>query len=249
MTLASSGFVVPATGEQGSIRIDDVNAANYNALTGPYEVIYFTGNNTGTNTLSGFLRGQDGTSPHSFLAGARITQVPSAGALNLMTARFVKVIVSVSTPSVTISSIPNTFSALRLTWYAVSDQAAPQDLAMQFNGDTATNYNYGGGYVVNGSTAFGGFSQTSVAYARAGSTATNAAGAIAGGMLTFPNYTSTTRRKFMTGTAYLEAPGTKWQSEWSNSEWINTAAAISSMKLYSSTGNLVDATFTIEGIQ
>src|SRR5437660_2068824 len=77
--LGSSGiFVSPASGppqQQGVLRIDDTGNANWNQITGPFEICYFTVNTVGTNTISGLIRGQEGTSAKAFLAGATVSQI------------------------------------------------------------------------------------------------------------------------------------------------------------------------------
>lgn len=79
---SSAAFVVPSSSpqqQQGILRIDDTGNPNWNQITGPFEVAYFTTNTVGTNTISGLVRGQEGTSAKAFLAGATVSQIISQG--------------------------------------------------------------------------------------------------------------------------------------------------------------------------
>lgn len=82
---STSGFVVPAAGQFGIVRVDDVNAGGYNPVTGPFEIIYFTTNTVGTNTLSGFTRAQENTATHAFAAGSVWSQDLTKGGFGLNT--------------------------------------------------------------------------------------------------------------------------------------------------------------------
>lgn len=72
---STSGFLVPAASQQFSATILDSGNPAYNAnnpLATPYEYVYCTGNNQGTNTLT-VQRGQAGTSGRAFFAGATVS--------------------------------------------------------------------------------------------------------------------------------------------------------------------------------
>lgn len=49
--------------------------------------------------------------------------------------------VAVATPSITFSSIPSTYTDLRLS-FICTGLAAGNDIALQYNGDTGTNYSF-----------------------------------------------------------------------------------------------------------
>ncbi|MBO0884190.1 MAG: hypothetical protein J2P17_28460 [Mycobacterium sp.] len=145
---------MPAAGQYGIVRVDDVNAAGYNQITGPFEIIQVGSNNTGTNTLSSLTRAQEGTSAHAFAAGSVWSQVFTAGGLRALT--MVKIDEQNPTgASATFSSIPQTYSALRITGFGRSVTAASFDtLILRFNGDTTTTY-YNARIAAAGSSAAG----------------------------------------------------------------------------------------------
>jgi hypothetical protein len=87
--LSTSAFGTMAANTQiGAIIIDTGNPAysSTNPLATPYEYVYITANNLGTNTLT-VIRAQESTSATSFFAGATVGAELLAGVLNNSMAR------------------------------------------------------------------------------------------------------------------------------------------------------------------
>jgi hypothetical protein len=139
---STSGFPVPLSFQQFSaIMLDSGNPA-WNKdlpLATPYEYVFVTGNNTGTNTLT-IVRGQEGTTGHAFFAGATVAGIllPSD-----LTASFEQKIGenTLGGLSTTLGTftIPAGYKGLTIKGKAQGN-GATVDIALQFNGDTTNSY-------------------------------------------------------------------------------------------------------------
>jgi hypothetical protein len=143
--------------------------------------------------------------------------------------------------NVTFSSIPGTYKDLIVVAQVRSDKAATNDdVRVQLNGDTGTNYDY------DNWNRFGAGSVVSAAFmlAAQSSAATSTANTAAVLELTIPNYAGTTFHKELrcesdtiaTSTPVLQIIVGRWKS----------AAAVTSIKLFSPANNwIIGSTFTL----
>lgn len=138
---SSAGFAVPSTPFLGIVRVDDTGNSNWTPQAGPFELIYYTTNTLGTNTLSGLLRGQDGTTPHAFSAGATVYQTIGAGSLKSMVPiKFYSNGGGGSATSYTIANIPPGYSNILIEIAATNSTGAAHPIYLQFNGDAGADY-------------------------------------------------------------------------------------------------------------
>lgn len=140
--------------------------------------------------------------------------------------------------NVTFSSIPSTYTDLVLVVNPLSTSSAGVDIYMQFNSDTNTNYSvtfvYG-----NGSSSTSGRT-TNATQLRLAYNGTNDNPMLRYNIM---NYSNSTTRKVIVGGDDAASNVTAM----STGIWRSTAA-ISSIKLYASSGNITGGTFTIYGI-
>lgn len=134
-----------------------------------------------------------------------------------------------STSPVTFSSIPATFSSLRLIGFGRSSKAGTtsDSLALQFNTDTGANYHYQIGFTTNTTvSAAQATGQTSASFAEL-----TPAGAVAGYAANFdlliPGYAGTTFNKTFQSRYMVHANGTGVGNIYDNTAtggWASTAA-------------------------
>lgn len=133
--------------------------------------------------------------------------------------------------SVTFSSIPNSYSALMLMISATSATAAVNDdLWMQLNGDTGSNYANSNGYTDNGGTH--NFASTGTATPDiatiSGATSSVKFGSV---RLEIPNYAGSIAKSWTTQSAAAASASTKeLQNHYASGMW-NSTAAITAIKL------------------
>jgi hypothetical protein len=152
--------------------------------------------------------------------------------------------VAVATSSITFSSIPSTYTDLKLI-FTCTGLAAGQDIALQYNGDTGTNYSY---TRVSGS----GVAATSGRNTSVANWRINALGVYTDTSIPITmqvdifSYTGST---FKTGLSF--ASGDKNGSGYVSTNiglWRNTAA-ITNMTISSATNFLIGTTATLYGIK
>jgi hypothetical protein len=152
---------------------------------------------------------------------------------------------STSVADVTFSNIPATYTHLQIR--AITKDArgtAPNNVYMQFNADTATNYSYHG-LIGNGTAASADAGATqSFVIVGVDSTATSTFGAFICDILDYKN-----TNKFKTTRSILgyDANGSGTVRMWSGN-WRSTSA-ITSIKLYADSGNLSQySSFALYGV-
>lgn len=145
---STGGFPVPTAFQQFTVVILDTGNVAFNAaspLATPYEYAYVTANNTGTNTLT-WARGQGGTTPKAFFAGATVAAVAISQDFDACFPRQIDTVVTTASQTLVrlprSGSIPQNFSLLKVNWFGQSDQAGPQTVQIQFNGDNALPHYY-----------------------------------------------------------------------------------------------------------
>jgi hypothetical protein len=141
-----------------------------------------------------------------------------------------------ATASYTFSSIPSTYTDLVLVVYTKS--ASTDNLAIQVNGDTGTNYSntYMSG---NGTTAISG-RNTSVSQAYITGTGTSFGTSV----INFQNYSNTTTYKTFIG----RGSWTDYQVRASSALWRSTSAISSVTVLCTGDNFQIGSTFTLYGI-
>jgi hypothetical protein len=151
----------------------------------------------------------------------------------------------------TLSSIPSTYTDLKLLISARHSDTSIGDIAVRFNSDTGTNYSYIEGYGQSTGTPSGGkgsgVARHNTIISGTGSTAN-----------TFNNveinvldYASTSRAKVSIVDAVLEnmASTTNTQMRIQGWSWNNTSTAINSITIFSPTYNLLqNSTIYLYGI-
>ena len=131
-----------------------------------------------------------------------------------------------------------------------SDQASSQVLSVQFNADVGANYDYGAIVLTNTSVA-GLTPGIAGASGRCGALSASGAatGSVSGSIITIFNSDSTTLRKHWTWTGgHFDsdvAANTNWESGFG--QWRNTANAITSIKLITGAGNMINARAILYG--
>lgn len=153
--------------------------------------------------------------------------------------------------SVTFSAISGAYRHLMIFWCGRCDNASPQDLQVQFNGDTAGNYDREYTQYNNANTTFAGSAAASfIALGRVPGTGAPA-GAMASGVMTIQYYSTTTQDKIMlnsqfgadgtaVGDMFLNQPGGGWRT---------SNAAITSIVFTLSAGSFIQNTrFSLYGI-
>lgn len=160
-------------------------------------------------------------------------------------------VLGASAASISLASIPATFRHLLILWQLRGDQASTQNLLMQFNGDSAANYDCEVLQAQAGAAAgienLGGSS-----FLRVGRVPGTGApsGACAGGQIWIQNYSGTTFNKNFTsnmnsretavsGGTFFEAAGGQWRN----------SSAITSVTIFPSAGNLLTGSvFSLIGV-
>ena len=163
-------------------------------------------------------------------------------------------VLGVVTASVTFSSIPGTYRHLVIQWMARGDVAATEtDLYLQFNGDTAANYD-SETYTFSGTTtaSIGISERIATAGPRIGDVAGSTAvgSSASGGTIVIPNYAGTTFQKLATATCTIKrAASTGNLVTELDSEWWRSSAAINAALLKPGSGNFVaGSTFQCYGM-
>lgn len=186
-----------------------------------------------------------GVSSVASAASNSITPASVSGYYSIATAT----VTSGGAPSITFSSIPSSYTHLEIRWTARNDRPTERadDIAIWFNGDeVGTNY-WNQRFYANGSTLTGdnfqGYGCIVGWCASAGSTA-NAFGQ---GIITIPDYKSTTKKKTTTGFSSVESNSdgalTNMGAVWNNTNAINQ------IKIYGINGSFIQhSVFHLYGI-
>ena len=153
--------------------------------------------------------------------------------------------------TVTFSSIPQTYRHLELIWTARCDNGTGQTLLVQFNGDSGNNYDFN--RILADGTTLTAAVTTATSSIRVGSLPPTGAPAahFASGKIRIPYYTTTTQDK-VTLAELFNSIGTAAGDQEPlviGGHWRTTNAGITSMVLFSSTGNLIEnSRFSLYGI-
>lgn len=153
-----------------------------------------------------------------------------------------------ATPTVTFSGIPNTYRDLILVSKIRSSRpSSDSDLFIQFNGDTSSNYTYvrmlGRSSGANSAANINGTDKIDLGQVP-GASATSEEFALT--MCEILDYSSTDKHKSVITRA--NAPGSTSVVGRHAGRWANSANAISSIKIYSNLGSLVESsTFALFG--
>lgn len=207
---------------------------------------------------------KSGTAPHTILQQGYVTNVisvswppvfargpaPSSNTGGLV--QIAQTILAAPAASVTFSSIPGTYSGLRvLANGRLSDAALQNAVAVQFNGDTGANYDIEFIRALGNATlSFGSAGQTS---AFVGSFPANTASANAAGQFSadFVSYAATTFYKlYVSNNGAFDTVGTTttYYSLQAAGMWRNTAAITSMTFIDQAGGNFATGTsFTLYG--
>jgi hypothetical protein len=192
-----------------------------------------------TNPNQHYLRAQTlqlsqgGGSSTAPLAGYEVTLVAAAASVRFPTS----------------GSLPQNYRHIRLRWQARSDAVAVNtQLTMQFNGDTAANYDREQTYFQgtanppsNVSGALESMAQTTLQVGEF-SAASAPAGATGAGAVDILNYAGTTFRKDVLARSYLKKGDTAGASNLTLEDWVGewrSTAAITSIVLSPAAGNFV----------
>lgn len=144
--LSTAGFPAPAAFQQFTAVILDTGNPAFNAaspLSTPFEYVFVTNNNTGSNTLT-ITRGQEGSSAHAFFAGATVagTPVPSdlvqSFAQKLGDNTLGGLATALGTFTIPTTS-PGPYKGLLFAG-KFQGNGATVDLGLQFNADVAADY-------------------------------------------------------------------------------------------------------------
>jgi hypothetical protein len=138
-----------------------------------------------------------------------------------------------------------------LVWVAASDQAGAQAIKIQFNGDTAGNYDYQDFFVNNATiSGAGSVAQTKMRIGSIPGTGAQA-GAMSGGYAVFPYYINTTQDKGFISHE-LRVDGTAASNQSQNHEsgaWRTSNAAITQIVVIPDAGNFVqNSMFSLYGL-
>lgn len=138
-------------------------------------------------------------------------------------------------------NIPSIYNSLLIRWFGRCDNAVlQQNVICQFNGDTGSNYNIGGGIF---GSSYSNFATNAIAAAHLGSVpgSTQTAGSKGQGEAFIHGYTSTAFRKTITGTSStpqnVDGSG-QHEPRTFGSEWKNTAA-LTRIVAFPSVGNWI----------
>lgn len=152
---------------------------------------------------------------------------------------------TLSGSSVTINSIPSTYTHLLVTIHSAYNSTSDEILKMRFNSDTGANYEfYGlavGASIVNDSS----IDQTAFNISPMGNT--NSATYYTNGLAWIYNYTNTTRQ-----TVRLTGSGRTGSTTYKYKDYIgyyNTSSAISSITLLTSAGTFSGGKYEVYGVK
>jgi hypothetical protein len=149
---------------------------------------------------------------------------------------------------VTFSSIPATYKHLQIRILGKDSTTGTGDLRWQFNGDTATNYTFHWLTGNGASPSAGGYGGTAYGNINNWATGTGATDQFSVAIIDLLDYTDT--NKFTTGRALSGRDNNgSGQVDLSSMSWRNTAA-VTSIKLYLTTGNIGQySSFALYGIK
>ena len=180
-----------------------------------------------------------GVAPSSGSSGNYIN-LCSAVSLTNATCSSGTITVTNGSSTFTISSIPGTSLNLEL-YFSGESSTGPQQVTVQANGDTGSNYDWS--YMANNSPANSvGVTVTQTAVDLAAQTGTLAGG----GKLTIPNYSGATINKTFLSTGTVISGGTYFTLS-AGGNWHGGAAAITSLKFGLTGGNFENTTVTLYG--
>lgn len=151
-----------------------------------------------------------------------------------------------STPTVTFTSIPSTYTHLQIRMYA-GQSGSPAGL-IQFNGDTGSNYGYH--YMSTSSTTTSAGASTprsTIAFAAYGGMYASG-GYLSPAIVDILDYTSLNKNKVVRVIAGYDT-GNGGYVDFTSGAWFGTPAAINSIAITNSSGNWVStSTFALYGI-
>jgi hypothetical protein len=236
VTLSAGGQIV-LTPSGNNIQIGGPSVASGNAaitVTDTSNVFHVSGVPATTGSL-GVVQ-PDGTT--ITVNGSGVISASSSGGGGLT--QIAKHVSSTTEASITFSAIPGTFSNLLLVFQVAESGSAGQDFALQFNGDSGANYNWGfgantgTGNVTNGDTSGHCGYQQNTNYPSSGK-------------IDIPNYAGTVLQKGYVGQNVSESDGNLLTH---GGMWNNTAA-ITSITLFplGSLEFIAGTTFTLYGLQ
>lgn len=157
-----------------------------------------------------------------------------------------------SSGTITFSSIPATYASLQIRWMARSLRVGTSDnLNIQFNSDTSTNYapHYLAGDGASASAGSNGANYTQIdafnSVRASGSSNTNGCGV---GIIDIHDYASTTKNKTVRVFSGWDLNGTGY-SVLSSGVWLNSSTAISSIILKIGNNFATNSTFALYGIK
>jgi len=153
--------------------------------------------------------------------------------------------------NITFSAIPGTFRHLQIFWVGRSDQAGAQAIKMQFNADTAGNYDYQD-LLTNHTTVAGAASVAQTKMRCGAIPGTGApADAMGGGTITIPYYATTTEDKLFTAQSWRSdgtAQGNQ-NMDFNAGAWRTSGSAITQVVIVPDAGNFVaNSSFSLYGI-
>jgi len=191
---------------------------------------------------SGLTLTTTGTSGAATLVGSTLNiPVYSGGGSGALT-RIAQTIVSgTTTTAITFSSIPGTFTNLRVVFVGQTSNGSADVLQLQFNGDAGSHYSYGAVYNAGGTTAsaYNGGPATSINLGGiVPTTSTSYPGIIE---LTVPLYAGTTFNKVAVGIVSVGA-STNSGAQTDGGSWASTAAITSLTLTLSSAGHFIAGT-------
>jgi len=196
-------------------------------------------------------KGADGT-VLTMVSGSEAWAAPSGGGGGAL-AQIAQTVLSSAASSVTFSSIPGTYSALRLMIKARGSSGSNGcAVYLQFNGDTGSNYSDNIDLLLQGAGRYPGagygLTASYVANVPIGSDNTNSAGVV---IVDIPGYADTVFNKsgYANGFAVIGAVGSRLSSTEGGFEWASTAA-INSIKVLIQSGAFVaGSAFTLHGLE
>lgn len=151
---------------------------------------------------------------------------------------------------VTFSTIPSTYKHLQIRILGKDSTTGTGDLRWQFNGDTGLNYSFhwltGSG---SGTPSAGGYGGTGYGNINNWATGTGATNQFSVAIIDILDYANT--NKYKTGRALSGRDNNgSGQVDLASMSWRNSSSAISSIKLYLTTGNIGQySSFALYGIK
>jgi hypothetical protein len=160
-------------------------------------------------------------------------------------------ILSSDTTSVTFSSLPSTYKHLQIRYAVRGSRAANDDfIALQFNGDTGSNYWYhyleGTGSSVNASSIVSAENRIRLGNVPAASAATSS---FSGGVIDILDYAATTKNKTIRTLNGHHATPVAPRIALRSGLWLNTSAVSSITFLALNGGWVTGSRFSIYGIK